>query len=453
MSRVSTPSQAASTIAYRPTGIRSAECSLAITADGDLVIAPALGRDGVGIARSRDRGETWEVRVPDAGPRHRRIQPFTYLDPQTQRLFFKTARFDVMPPTPRATGYDLSLSDDLGDTWRHVVIAERMRDWTKLTSGPAPVGDPDRRPITYATGPVPFSTRIWPLVPQRHQGVERSRDGGLTWEPAPRGVRLSIDPAAIHGMSRWDHVNFGNGVVTPDGTLRLAGRYGRALGLATSHDGGVHWSVTRIPGSRLRAYRNPLHYVLRYSNYLLAESVADDAAGTILCVWPDEQDALQASWSVDGGVSWTPPRVVSAPGVTEIRYTSVTARPGRPGTFAIAYYGREASSRAYRAYLAQCVDLTAPGAVFVGGPVDPVDRPAFPRGFDPGYLRILLGGDLNEILQARYAPDGTLYVVYARQVAGRPPLRWHPGSRRARLPWITGAMEAVIGRVDPVAGA
>lgn len=433
------------------TGFASAECSLGIDGSGTLYVGPAFGRSGVGILRSRDRGQSWEFRRP--GPHaHRRIQPFTYVDQTTGRLFFKTARFDVMPPRPLATGYDLSVSDDQGQTWTQQVIGHRMRDWSKVQAGPAPADDPDQRRLTYLTGPTPFSTRVWPLIAQRHQAIYSSRDGGTSWEAVTGPDRLNIDPARAPGMSRWEHINYGNGVVDKAGTLWLAGRHGTALGVASSRTRGERWTVSRVPGSELRTYRNPLHYILRYSNYLLAESIAVDCAGTVLTVWPDADDALRGAWSTDGGMTWSEPALLAAPGVDEVRYTSVIAKPGSPGTFALAYYGRDRTQgRSFTAYLTELTGVGVDGPIESrGGPITEPGQALFPRGFDPGYLRIMFGGDLNEILQARYAPDGTLYLACAMRIsAGNRRTAWHTDSRRTRNP-VSNPMQAVVARMDPV---
>jgi len=54
----------------------------------------------------------------------------------------------------------------------------------------------------------------------------------------------------------------------------------------------------------------------------------------------------------------------------------------------------------------------------------------------------MLGGDLNEMLQARYAPNGTVYLACAMEMARTNRQHtFNPASRRRHL-------QAVVGRLD-----
>lgn len=120
------------------TGYGSCEPSIAIAGDGTIFLAPVHTPEGNGLLSSRDNGATWQVLIPrfDGGSGHKRVQPFLYMDPDTERLFFHTGRFSFMPPKPRR-GFDMSWSDDQGDTWNHVVVAPDAFDWLKVYSGAA----------------------------------------------------------------------------------------------------------------------------------------------------------------------------------------------------------------------------------------------------------------------------------------------------------------------------
>lgn len=413
------------------TEFASAECSLGVTADKTLFIAPAFTTNGVGVLRSDDDGTTWKALIPD-GNRHRRIQPHLYLDPETDRLFFHTAQFDVMPPNPTGSGFDMSVSADGGQTWTTKKVARKARDWAKVFGGPR-VGSPGR--VVYMSAPTPFSTRVRPIARADQQVVWRSYDGGERWEVAGR---FDIDPSVLPGVDDSEYVVFGAGVVAPDGSVYIGGRYGTAFAVASSDDEGRSWTVRVVPGSRLQKYRNPLHYVLFGSDLLLPHPIAVDQDGSLYAVWPDPRGPLYGAWSSDGGRSWSRPVVVSEPSVRSTRLGVITATGH--GRVAIAYYGR-GRGRAMRGHVARSNDFRLRDPVFVGGSFDDENAPLYPYGFDPGYLGIVFGGNLNEIVGVQFGPDDEVLVSAAMQMRGRNKKRpWAVMSRRA-------GTQAVLGRL------
>lgn len=419
-------------IAY--TGFASAECTLGIASDGTIVVAPAFTTDGVGVLKSADNGVSWEPSVP-VGAGHRRIQPHLYLDEETDRLYFHTARFDVMPPNPMGAGFDMSVSGDGGRTWTSKRVARQARDWAKVFGGPR-VGSSREGRVIYMSAPTPFSTRVRPVARATHQTIWRSYDGGERWEIAGR---FGIDPSTLPGVGDSEYVVFGSGVVAADGTVYIGGRYGTTFAVAVSDDEGETWSIRVVPGARLRKYHNPLHYVLIGSDFLLPHPVAVDDDGSLYAVWPDPHGILRGAWSADGGRTWSRPVVVSDPSVRTTRLGVVTASGS--GRIAIAYYGR-ATGRAMRGYVARCNDFRVQGPVFVGAAFDDEDAPLYPYGFDPGYTSILFGGNLNEILGVRFTSNDDVVVSAAMHLRGPNKMRtWSEKSRRA-------GTQAVLGRLE-----
>jgi hypothetical protein len=414
------------------TGFDSAESCLAIAADGTIFFAPAFTDRGAAVLRSRDEGKSWQsciIEGPD-GKHHGRPQPYLHLDRDTQRLFFHTAAFGVMPPR---RGFHLSWSDDHGDTWEHRTMARAAVDWGKLYGGPSMTkGDAAR--VLYFSAPAPISTRFFPFLFPKYQRVYRSYDNGETWSDCSR---ISLKPRQ-HGLDRREWVIFGSGVVAEDGTVFLGFRRGPRLGIAISRDDAETWQIHDIPGADLLGYHNILQVGLVNPNYVIGEPLALDDRGNLYALWPDASDRLRLAWSPDRGVTWSQSVVVSAPGVKRIRYSAMATGPH--GALAIAYYGTE-DGTTYDGYLAESLDPTATSPVFTGGPVNDAAKPLYPRGWDTGYIDMFAGGDLNEIVQVRYAPSGVIYASFCRQERPGWPRTLRP---RARLIGVLGELHSLV---------
>jgi hypothetical protein len=410
------------------TGFDSAESCLAIAADGTLFFAPAFSDRGAAVVRSRDEAKSWQLCPVERPNRkhHGRPQPYLHLEPETQRLSFYTAAFGVLPPS---RGFHLSWSDDQGDTWRHRTIARDTVDWGKMYGGPsAKKGDAAR--ALYFSAPAPISTRFFPVLFPKYQRIYRSYDNGETWSDCSR---ISLKPRQ-HGLDRREWVIFGSGVVAADGTVFLGFRRGPRLGIATSHDDAETWQIHDIPGADLLGYHNIFQVGLVNPNYVIGEPLAMGDRDNLYALWPDVSDRLRLAWSPDKGVTWSQSVVVSAPRVKRIRYSAMATGPH--GALAIAYYGTE-DGHTYHGYLAETLDPTAASPVFTGGPVNDVGRPLYPRGWDTGYIDMFAGGDLNEIVQVRYAPSGAIYASFCRQERPGWPRRLRP---RARLVGVVGEL-------------
>jgi hypothetical protein len=52
----------------------------------------------------------------------------------------------------------------------------------------------------------------------------------------------------------------------------------------------------------------------------------------------------------------------------------------------------------------------------------------YPHGWDTGYIGMFAGGDLNEIVQVRYAKDASIYAAFCRQVSPGWPKALRPRS-------------------------
>ncbi len=423
-----------------PTGYGSAESCISVARDGTIFFAPAFTPEGNGLLRSRDNGASWQLLIPriPGGKSHPRIQPFLYLDPVTERLFFHTALMSVMPPS-LASGFHLTTSDDKGESWSYQLVAEDTRDWAKIYGGPPVKSQTYNYPrALYLSASSPISTRFWPVLFPDHQSIHRSLDGGKTWKKVGR---ISLKPRDVPGCSRWEWIIYGSGVVASDGTVFLGGRRGPHLGIAISSDEGESWDVRDLPGSRLLAYFNILQVGLVNGNYVIGEPLAIDSDDNLYAIWPDHQDRLRLAVSRDGAATWSEPVVVSAPGVRRVYYGAATARA--PGVIAIAYYGTE-DGTATHGYIAESLNALDAGPVFRGAAVNPPAEPLYGKGFDPGYLDMVLrGGDLNEIVQVRYTPAGDIVASFCKHMrrGADTPGGWdYPSHANSRLQGVVGRM-------------
>jgi hypothetical protein len=404
------------------TGQGSAESAIAIASDGTLFYSPAFGNDGNGVVRSRDKGATWEHLVPrfPDGTGHGRTQPYMYLDPATDRLFFLTSR--ATGSGGGGSGFDLSTSTDQGATWSYQTFATEAKDWIKVFAGPAVTSHPSGYPdVVYASAPTPISTPGTIIYPQPDkQFVYKSLDGGATWNvvgklPLNPSDEVTAGLADAATCPSSEMVIFGSGMVGKDGTLVLGFRMCTDVAIATSQDEGATWTTSVVPGAAMPPYSAGIATWTTVNNLLLGEPVAVDDAGNIYVLYNDADKLAHLAVSKDRGKTWTggsKPVIVSAPGVTATVLAGITVKA--PGTIAIAYYGSTDGTK-YDGYLAESTDALDAQPVFTSVTVnDPAD-PLFPAGFDSGYAN-LGSSDLVEYVQVKYAPSGDIWASFVKEM-------------------------------------
>jgi hypothetical protein len=445
---MSSPGGAAPYPCLSLTGFGTSESSLGIAKDGTLFVAPVYTNGGNGIARSTDEGATWQALVPgaDAGDVHGRVQPFFYLDPSTDRMFFATAH--------TGGGFDLSWSADLGDTWSDELVSTDAQDWIKIFAGPAAPSAPTGSPhVIYTSAPSPISTpSAGIMAPPNHQTVYKSLDDGLTWQSVG-GTSLTLNPSdeVTAGLATsttcpsTEWVIFGDGVVGSDGTLYIGYRMCTELAVAISKDEGATWTSVVVPGSVLPAFTSPLS-PLSTQNLLASEPVAVDSTGNIYAVWNDASGLVRLAVSTDHGSTWSSAgpggaAVASAPGVTQTVLSAVGVKA--PGTIAIAYFG-STDGKAYSGYVAESTNALAATPVFWSATVNDPSEPFFTNGFDNNYAASLSGGDLDEFVQVKYAPSGDVWVSFLKEMC--------PGLSRSSCSWDYAAhansvFQGAVGRL------
>jgi len=392
------------------TGFGSAEPTMAIKSDGSIFYGPAFTNEGNGIIRSRDNGVSWDflpITLPN-GEDHSRVQPFLGMEPVTERVFFHSSKLNTggLDELDFGFGFNMSWSDDDGATWGYTNVEMAAFDWGKVYAGPPVYSEPTGTSnVLYLSAPTPISTPAVIVSPQKQQ-VMRSLDNGESWDEV--GF-LSLKPSD-NDCHFLEWVIMGAGVVDPnDGTVYIGFRRCNRLGIGISHDEGVTWQVQDIPNTNLINYYTVLDVGLVNGNYVMGEPLSIDSDGNLYAVYPDVDDVLRMTISRDGGQSWSTPVVVSAPNVRSVRYGSLTVKT--PGTVAIAYYGNIGKAP-YHAMMAESLNAFDANPVFRGAIVNNVNDPVYPIGFDPGYLGMFVGGDLNEIVQVRYAPNGDVFATF-----------------------------------------
>jgi hypothetical protein len=420
------------------TDLGSSEPSLSILKDGTVVYSPVHFPNGdIAMMRSKDNGSTWDATVPllPSGKPHSRVQPYAYVDPETDRIFFTTSRASFVPIVIK-TGIDMNISDDGGDTWRYTLVDQfKGLDWIKINQGKGNVSGASK--VMYLSGPTPISTPAVIVTPKTHQ-VLKSTDGGVTWAEAG-GFPIGL---AANNCSLTDYILFGASTVTADGTIRIAGRRCTKVAIATSSDEGKTWSVADVPNTKLIAGGTTASIPFN-PNYVLTQPITADDQGNLYVIYPDDKNLLRLTVSRDKGKTWSTPVVISAPNIKRTHLASMTVK--EPGKIAIAYYGSESDkqSGSYSAYVAESSNAFSAKPAFKSQMINAPSDPTMAGGFDANYFGMFVGGDLAEITQIKYAPNGDLFVSLTKDMCpnGTSKCNWDFDAH------LKSKFKAIVGRI------
>jgi len=243
------------------------------------------------------------------------------------------------------------------------------------------------------------------VAPKTHQ-VLKSLDGGESWAESG-GFDITLSSAKCPAN---EYILMGSSTVTPDGTLYIAGRRCKAVGLATSKDEGKTWSVVNIPNTKLITGSTTIG-IAGNPNNVLTQPITSDAQGNLYVLYADDKDLLRLTTSRDKGITWSQPVVISAPSITHAHLSSLAVKA--PGQIAIAYYGTEdtqGTPTKHNAYIAESSNVFSLQPVFKSQQLNAASSSLFAKGFDANYVGMFLGGDLAELTQIQYAPNGDLFV-------------------------------------------
>lgn len=300
------------------------------------------GANGIGVAASFDGGATWTTTTPrlDAcsggdDAYTRATDPWlTFAVDGTAYLFVLV--FDSASPRNAMVS---TRSNDGGLTWHDPEIvrfdndADVFNDKNSITADPV---DPGR---VYAVWDR-LTGLNYPDLPVSHGPTWFARTTDGVWETA----RPIYDPGA-------DAQTIANGIaVLPDGTLvdvfdLITGTSTTtprsAVAVIRSSDKGQTWSdATIIATMHGQGVQDPYNHVYIRSGTDLPQIAVDHASGALYVVWQDHLaangvDGAVIASSVDGGVTWTPPRQVN--GTRDAAFTPNVA-VSADGTVGVMYY-------------------------------------------------------------------------------------------------------------------
>jgi hypothetical protein len=341
-------------------GRQATEPTIGLDKAGNAFFAASTFDSVVGQAhtillRSTDTNKTWKSVQPTASGTDlhpQTLDPYVYVDPDYGRVF----NVDLV-----GLASEISFSDDKGKTWTQTVASSAgVNDHQTMTAGfpPAessyPLLDPKFPKIGYyCANTVAFAT------------CARSFDGGLSWSQMPTmpytGASTQQGGSGVCGSLA------GHLVTDRVGNLYFPKGHCNLPTIAISPDAGTTWKVvpvsTKITASDIQT------------------SVTADRSGNLYYVWYDgtfKQPYL--SVSRNKGATWTTPRMIAPPGVTQVNFPSIDA--GDRGRIAITFPGTTGDpkdkNRAWNSYVVLSTDALSANPTFVSSisnnPSDPVHR-------------------------------------------------------------------------------
>jgi hypothetical protein len=349
----------------RDVGFKAAEPTLGVNPQGNAfyaagdfdgtLAAPALSAH-TRIMRSRDGGLTWNEVSPtilgqEAHPTT--LDPYVYVEPDTGRVF------DI--DLEAVSGAYLSFTSDEGGTYTHSVLTRPgANDHQTLWAGAPPAKAPLVRPLD------PFFPKVlYYCVNQiSDAGCVRSIDGGLTF--LPTATPAYAEPATTSPVNVCSSLH-GHGTTDSQGRIFLP-RGCNVPQLAISEDGGDTW--TRVNVSNTIGAKDT------------QTSVAVDAADNVYYAWWDDKHSLPyLAVSRDHGLTWSTPRMIAPPGVTEVNWPTVIA--GDAGKIAVTFPGTTVTdttdlTRPWNGYVAISTNALDANPLFVSNIVnaatDPIHR-------------------------------------------------------------------------------
>ena len=402
-----------------PVGANALEPTMGVAKNGDVfyIATPSLGAE---VMKSTDNGKSWKPSSPQIASQNSHpvtLDPYIYIDKWTQRIF--TIDLTV------ACSY-LSFSDDGGSNWTTNPLAcgVPVNDHQTLFSGPpvssSPVGY--KNLVYYCYNAIASATNC-----------TKSLDGGLTFIPTGELAYNGFapeegDPGGCAGLN-------GHGVVGSDGTVYVPKETCDQPLVLISKDEGLSWTSSRV--SSMEAVWGP------------DPSVAVDAKGNIYYVFIAEKDRLPyLVTSTDGGRSWSDPRMIALPGLTETVHATLDV--GAPGKVAVAYYGtddvdgpmerRDYKDATWNGYMTMTTDALSDRPLFfsasINTPSDPLMKGACGprRCYDAlDFIDVVIGSDgtpwsafvancFKALCPAPTPPEGETSGIVGR-LTGGPKLR------------------------------
>lgn len=354
----------------RPTSYRGKPLVLQQTYVGRGAAEPTLGVDKSGVAffaasafdsvvgqahtillRSNDTNRTWKSVQPTAGGADlhpQTLDPYVYVDPDYGRVF----NVDLV-----GAASEISFSDDKGNTWTHAVAAAAgVNDHQTMVAGRPP-----------AEGSYPLLDPKFPKIGYycantvAAETCARSFDGGLSWAQTPSTPYAGVNTSGLCGALA------GHLATDPQGYVYQPKGHCGIPSVSISGDAGTTWRVVAVS----TAIRTSGHEA----------SIASDKSGNLYYLWFDEtyQQPYLAT-SRDKGATWSTPRMIAPPGVTQVNFPTLDA--GDRGRIAITFPGTTGDpkdkDRPWNTYVVVSTDALSANPTFVSStandPKDPVHR-------------------------------------------------------------------------------
>ena len=379
------------------TGYPASESSLAVAGNGTLVYSPAETENS--MARSLDGGATWNLTEPAVEQPTsfwNTVDPWVIADRRTGWVFWTHATGPVRNEggLPQGAGFYLAgalgfqayASRDDAASWSTADYSTAPTgDWEKLFTGPPPPAS------TGAAQPSGYPDVVYLCA---NSPVEVAGPGRLCYKSLDGGATFSIagytSPSVGQPQDTCPPLNFNNGAADSAGTIYIPATCENSDYVAISRDEGASYTWTPVEGAPTGS--------LTSGPYL---QLAIDDADNLYALWP-ANGLLYLSVSRDHAASWSPPMMVSPPGVHNAQRAAFAA--GAAGNVGIVYYAStDPNAQKFSAYISQTRDALATSPVFYSGPIN---DPAAPIFHDYG----LTGASPRvDFIGGAYDPAGTSF--------------------------------------------
>lgn len=331
---------------YYSTGYSTFEPTIGATSTGEVFTINFRGLGaGTRIIRTSDQGQTWEDVTPVLPTGMKAVpnsnDPFIYVDPFTDRVY----DFDMCLIL---SGFCVSYSDDLGETWTtYSVAAGAALDHQSMAAAPP-------------TGDIPMDGYESVLVYCVNRGLtttgpwcSSSGDGGRVWTPQVPGYPTGTPQCSgLHGHVAGSAEGFfyrGNPSCSGPAVYR-------------SMDGGLSWTEHVITGDEVGTQGHEIQ-------------VAADAAGGVYAFWIGDDERPYLAVSRDRGDTWSTPHQVGPADLESAGFPAIEA--GAPGHIAFTFIATTESSEGWNGYIGVSVDALADSpsvaSVRVNAVEDPLD--------------------------------------------------------------------------------
>jgi hypothetical protein len=313
------------------TGWRDKETSIVVSNKGTVLVQSAFPASSspVGLIRFVNNGKTWDFINPTVTPP--RIAPIDMnitADRDTGRIFWTgdLVGLGAFGIASRDSGTYIDHSDDDGKTWVRSSPLPLTFDHTQVFTGPptkalkaSMKGYPNVVYVTVAGG---FTCFVFNFCGAH---ITRSLDGGTTFEAPvalpypPECPAPGTFPTGGYGLAP---------VVDRDGTVYVPFTPCARPYVAISYDGGSTWRLSLVANSTATGYGEL--------------GLGIDKQGNLYAAWTAVADRLlYLAMSSNGGLTWSMPLMIAAPGVNETAAPQLVV--GRRGQVAVAYYGSKNS--------------------------------------------------------------------------------------------------------------